>query len=84
MPRLLRYLADDAKAYYQETVSVQPGGRRPSARELARWLYTETALGDVLYRVRARLAASEDPDERRAQGGIVPGAFLDLRPEPTP
>ena len=80
-PRLFRYLADDAKSFYTEAATAQPTSAAPSGEEFARWLYTETALGDVLFRVRARLAASEDPAEQRAQGGIVPGVFIRLRRE---
>ncbi len=76
-PRALRFLADDAKAYYTEALSAQPGVR-PPPRALARWLYTETVLGRVLFAVRARLAASADPDEQRAQAGLVPGVFFRL------
>ena len=76
-PRALRFLADDAKAYYTEALSAQPGVR-PPPRALARWLYTESTLGRVLFAVRARLAASADPDEQRAQAGLVPGVFFRL------
>lgn len=77
-PRLFRYLTDDVKSFYSEAVTARPGPV-PSGQELARWLYTETVLGEVLFRVRDRLAASEDALERRAQGGIVPGVFVQLR-----
>ena len=78
VPRLLRYLADDARSFYVEAATAQPSSTPPSGEELARCLYTETTLGEVLFRVRARLAASDDPAEQRAQGGLVPGAFIDL------
>lgn len=78
-PRLFRYLTDDAKSFYSEAVMARPGPT-PSGQELARWLYMETVLGEMLFRVRDRLAASEDTQERRAQGGIVPGAFVRLTP----
>jgi hypothetical protein len=80
MPGLLRFLANDAKTYYQEAVTAFPGTAPPPPDEMARWLYTETVLGRVLFRVRERLANSDDPAEQRFQGGIVPGAFFDLRP----
>lgn len=76
-PRALRFLADDAKAFYTEALSAQPGAS-PPPRALARWLYSETVLGRVLFAVRARLAASPDPDEQRAQAGLVPGVFVRL------
>jgi cytochrome P450 len=80
LPRLFRYLADDAKAFYLEAAAARPSRVDPSSQDMARWVYTETTLGGVLYRVRARLASSTDPAEQRAQGGIVPGVFIPLSP----
>ena len=73
-----RDLADDARSPYTEAATAQPSRTPPSGKELARWLYTETTLGEVLFRVRARLAASDDAAEQRAQGRMVPGAFIRL------
>lgn len=79
MPYLLRFLADDLKAYYMEAAVAQPGGSSPSSADLGLWLFYETALGDVLYRVLGRLAASEDPKETRLSGMtgvIVPRTYM--------
>lgn len=79
MPYLLRFLADDLKAYYLEAAVAQPGGSSPSSTELGRWLFHETALGDVLFRVLGRLASSEDQRENRLSGTtgvIVPRAYM--------
>ncbi|MDZ7728047.1 MAG: hypothetical protein U5Q44_07555 [Dehalococcoidia bacterium] len=59
-PMLLRFIADDLKAYYFEAAAAQPRARRPTATELGRWLFGETAFGDVLYQLRDRLGESED------------------------
>ncbi|MEX2230089.1 MAG: hypothetical protein WEB13_10680 [Dehalococcoidia bacterium] len=79
LPRLFRYLADDARAFYLEAATARPSRVPPGGDELARWLYTETVLGAVLARARERLAVSADPDEQRAQGGLLPGVFVSLR-----
>ena len=79
LPQLFRYLADDARAFYLEAATARPSRVPPRGDELARWLYTETVLGAVLAGVRARLAASDDPTEQRAQGGLLPGVFVPLR-----
>ena len=81
MPQLLRFLADDLKAFYYEAAAAQPGraspGRAsPSATELSDWLFGDTVLGDVLYRLRDRLAASDDPREKATVGGIIPFAYV--------
>ncbi len=71
MPFLLRYMSDDIKAFYQEAATAQPG-RSVTSDALNDWLYKETALGEVLYDVRDRLAASEDPREKATAGGLIP------------
>ncbi len=78
-PILYRFLADDVKAYYFEAAAAQPGRAAPTSDELARWLFTETTLGEVLFRMRERFAASDDEAEQRLQGAIVPAAYLRLR-----
>ncbi len=75
MPVLLRFLADDLKAYYFEAATAQPGRSSPTGTELNDWLFGETAFGDVLYRLRDRLAASEDSREKAVIGGIIPFAY---------
>jgi hypothetical protein len=78
-PILYRFLADDVKAYYFEAAAAQPGRAAPTSDELARWLFTETTLGEVLFRMRERFAASDDEAELRLRGAIVPAAYLRLR-----
>ncbi|MEE8422075.1 MAG: hypothetical protein V3S31_04785 [Dehalococcoidia bacterium] len=78
LPVLYRFLADDVKAYYFEAAAAQPARVAPTSDELARWLFTETVLGDVLFRLRERFAASDDQAERWLQGVIVPVAYQQL------
>ncbi|MCH8993659.1 MAG: hypothetical protein IH959_01660 [Chloroflexi bacterium] len=80
MPVLLRFLSDDLKAFYLEAASAQPGRASPSPTELNDWLFGETTFGDLLYRLRDRLAASEDPGEKAVVGGIIPFLYAQ-RPE---
>jgi hypothetical protein len=77
-PLLYRFLADDMKAYYFEAAAAQPARVAPTSDELARWLFTETVLGDVLFRLRNRFAASDDEVERRLQGVVVPVTYQQL------
>jgi len=79
MPFLLRYLADDIKAFYQEAATAQPG-RNATSGALNDWLYKGTTLGEVLYDLRDRLAASEDPREKLSAGGLIPLTYAQ-RPE---
>ncbi len=72
MPLLIRFLSDDLKAFYMEAATAQPGRAFPTSDEINGWLFHETAFGDVLYRVRDRLAGSEDGREKAVAGGVIP------------
>ena len=75
MPELAKYIADDLKAFYYEAATAQPGRGSPGPLELDRWLFHETVLGDVIYRIRDRLAASSDERARQLPIFLVPTAF---------
>ena len=70
----LRLIADDLKAYYLEAAAAQPGGMAASATALNRWLYHGTQLGDALYRIRDRFAASGDPTPPPS---LIPALYRD-------
>jgi hypothetical protein len=68
LPDFVRYCADDLKALYAEAyMASKPGG----GDDIARWLWGETALGQVLRRVRDRLDASADPRAKAAAFGVA-------------
>ena len=79
VPRLLRFMADDIKAFYLEAATAQPG-RSATSADLNDWLYKETTLGGLLYDLRDRLAASEDPREKATAGVLIPLTYAQ-RPE---
>lgn len=58
--QLLRYAADDLKAFYFEARMA----RRPNQvdNDLQRWFWAETAMGALLVRVADRIRQSDDPD----------------------
>lgn len=75
LPLLVRYLADDLKAFYLEAAAAQPRSRRPSARELNSWLFTETVFGSVLYDARDAVNEVADRATRRLGFFLVPQVF---------
>jgi hypothetical protein len=69
LPNFIRYCADDLKAlYYEGYMAMKPGA---GGDEIARWFWGETAMGQVLRRVRDRLDASDDPRWRAAAFGVA-------------
>ena len=69
LPNFIRYCADDLKAlYYEGYMAMKPGA---GGDEIARWFWGETAMGQVLRRVRDRLDASDDPRWKAAAFGVA-------------
>jgi hypothetical protein len=53
--------------YYEGHLAMMPGA---GGDEVGRWFWTETAMGQLLRRVRDRLDASDDPRAKAAAFGI--------------
>jgi hypothetical protein len=69
LPNFIRYCADDWKTLYIEgRMAMKPAA---GGDEIARWLWAETAAGQVLRRVRERLDASADPRWKAAAFGVA-------------
>ncbi len=69
LPIFIRYCADDLKAmYYEARMMAKPG---IGGEDLARWFWGSTAAGNLLRRVRDRMDASDDPQEKSAAFGIA-------------
>jgi hypothetical protein len=69
LPNFIRYCVDDIKALYVEAhLAMKPAA---GGEEVARWLWAETAAGQMLRRVRDRLDASDDPRWKAAAFGVA-------------
>ncbi|MDP6665984.1 MAG: hypothetical protein QF357_01150 [Dehalococcoidia bacterium] len=80
-PGVVRYLADDVKAYYMEAAKEQPGSHPPGGTRMWTWFYHETRMGSVLYDVRDRLAA-EHAERMKANGEESPSGPPPMNPIP--
>jgi hypothetical protein len=73
---LMRFCADDVKAYYLEAAGSGDGS--PSSRQMTDWFWNQTVAGAVIKDLRRGSAGSPDK-QRQALGdkGIVPGIYQD-------
>jgi len=69
IPGFIRWCADDLKTLYFEGYMAMKAAT--SGDEVARWFWGETAMGQLLRRVRDRLDASTDPQAKAAAFGIA-------------
>ncbi len=70
----LRLVVQDLRAYYLEAASAQPGAR--AALNAQNWLYQETALGQLLFKLREVCLTSENQMVRTYGGkGLIPLAI---------
>ncbi len=79
MPYLLRHVAQDLRAYYQEAVVAQPGAlaasQAPSHRALNDWIFKQTALGETIFEVGRRLTETGDARLRVLRFWMVPEGY---------
>jgi hypothetical protein len=69
LPLFIRRCVDDLKAMYVEArMQMQPAA---SGEQIARWFWGETAVGQLIRRVKERMEASEDQRMKGAAFGIA-------------
>jgi hypothetical protein len=72
---LLRFAADDLKAYCLEAGAAEAG--KPSSRQLYDWFWRATAAGAALIALREALLAGDDPRTTLIAGNfLVPAPYL--------
>ncbi len=68
----LKGALEDLKAFYGEAAAARPGA---SSGDLADWLWRDTALGRLIFRIAETLTASDDPELRdMGERSLVPRA----------
>jgi hypothetical protein len=79
---LLRFAADDLKAYCLESGAAEPG--KPSSRQLYDWFWRATAAGAALIALRHTLLASDSERVKLIAGNfLVPPPYLPSTDRPT-
>ena len=75
MPILVRFVAEDLRALYQEAVTSEAGSSPPSQREMHSWIFQETALGRLLQQIGQQITDHDEPRLRLMRGFIIPEGF---------
>ena len=75
MPILVRFVAEDLRALYQEAVTSEAGSRPPSQQDIHTWIFQETALGCLLKQIGQQITDHDDPRLRLMRGFIIPEGF---------
>jgi hypothetical protein len=74
---MLKYATEDLKAFYSEAMSAQPG--MGSSLAVENWLWNETVLGKILWRLRDVCMAHDDPYAKYfGQRNLVPDRQVNL------
>jgi len=72
----LRYIADDLKAYYYESITAQPGADKLSGEYIENWFWNETVAAKVLQAARDICSQGEDESlKQTADRQLVPRRF---------
>ena len=72
LPVFIRHCVDDLKAmYYEAHMAMKPGPSQADGEAIARWFWGETAMGQLLRRVKERMESTEDPQMVAAAYGIA-------------
>ena len=75
---LLRFAADDLKAFYYVAMSAQPGSDKMKGEALETWFWIETVAGNVLRKVREHCLTYTDKQWcKGTANALVPARFLD-------
>ena len=77
MPILVRFVAEDLRALYQEAVTSESGSLPPSQHDMHSWIFRETALGRLLKQIGQQITEHDDPRLRLMRGFIIPEGFWD-------
>ena len=78
LAQMLKFAAENLKAWYFEAAAAQPGG---TSRQLADWFWKETAGGRTLLQMASAMRAADDKGLNAVgQRAIVPRSHADLVP----
>ena len=76
MPLLARHLADDLRTFYHEAIAAQPGPGAPNHAALNDWIFSGTALGEVLQTIALHLTEENTRISLLVRGLMIPEGYF--------
>ena len=79
-PMLIRFVVEDLRAFYQESVTSDAESGPPSQHDMHRWIFEETALGRVIKQLAQLITEDDDPRLLFIRGLLIPEGFWEGGP----
>ena len=73
-PMLVRFVVEDLRAFYQESVTSDADAGPPSQHDMHTWIFRETALGRLIERIAQMITDNDDPRLLFIRGLLIPRA----------
>ena len=79
-PMLVRFVVEDLRAFYQESVTSDADARPPSQHDMHSWIFEATALGRVIKQIAQLITDDDDPRLLFIRGLLIPEGFWEGGP----
>ncbi|MCY4617378.1 MAG: hypothetical protein OXD50_02320 [Chloroflexi bacterium] len=80
MPMLVRFVVEDLRAFYQESVASDNGAAPPSQHDMHAWIFEQTALGRLIKQIAQLISDDHDPRLLFVRGLLIPEGFWEGGP----
>jgi len=79
-PMLVRFVVEDLRAFYQESVTSDADATPPSQHDMHTWIFEATALGRLIKEIAQRITDNDDPRLQFIRGLLIPEGFWEGGP----
>ena len=80
MPMLVRFVVEDLRAFYQESVTSDTDAGPPSQHDMHTWIFETTALGQLIKQIAQLITDNDDPRLLFIRGLLIPEGFWEDGP----
>lgn len=79
-PMLVRFVVEDLRAFYQESVTSDEQSGPPSQHDMHTWIFEATALGRLIKQIAQLITDDDDPRLLFIRGLLIPEGFWEGGP----